>query len=72
MLHGLRKPDLVVLDPFMGRGSAMRAVVELNREYGLNIRGIGIEINPEYCQRAEAFHSVASSFGPVPSLANRK
>jgi site-specific DNA-methyltransferase (adenine-specific) len=55
MLHGLRKPGLVVLDPFMGRGSAMRAVVELNREYGLDIRGIGIEINPEYCRRAEAF-----------------
>ena len=55
LLHGLRKPDLVVLDPFMGRGSAMRAVVEINREYGLNIRGIGIEINPEYCRRAVAF-----------------
>jgi len=55
LLHGLRKPNLVVLDPFMGRGSSMRAVAEINAEYGLNIRGIGVEINPEYCRRAVAF-----------------
>lgn len=55
MLHGLRKPNLVVLDPFMGLGSSMRAVAEINREYGLNVRGIGVEINPEYCRRAMAF-----------------
>lgn len=70
LLHGVRKPDLVVLDPFMGRGSAMRAVVEVNREYGLNIQGIGIEINPEYCRRAEAFIRGASPSGPDPCLAN--
>ena len=55
LLHGLRKPDLVVLDPFLGRGSAMRAVAEINAEYGLHVQGIGIEINPEYCRRAVAF-----------------
>ncbi len=55
LLHGLTKPNLTVLDPFLGRGSSMRAVAEINAEYGLNVRGIGIEINPEYCRRAEAF-----------------
>jgi site-specific DNA-methyltransferase (adenine-specific) len=63
LLHGLRKPNLVVLDPFMGRGSAMRAVVEINAEYGLNVQGIGIDISPEYCHKAVAFIQGGSYLG---------
>jgi DNA modification methylase len=38
----------VVLDPFLGSGTAAAAAKRLNRRY------VGIEINPEYCELAEA------------------
>jgi site-specific DNA-methyltransferase (adenine-specific) len=45
-LHGLR-PDLVVLDPFLGAGSTLQACKKLN------LSGIGIELDPYYCCLAE-------------------
>jgi len=41
-LHGLR-PDLVVLDPFMGTGSTLLACQELG------VCGTGVDIDPDYC-----------------------
>ena len=44
-LHGLR-PDLVVLDPFLGAGTTLVAAQQLG------CRGIGIEIDPQYVETA--------------------
>lgn len=41
-------PGDVVLDPFTGSGTTLKAAKELNRQW------CGIEINPEYCKIAEA------------------
>lgn len=41
-------PGDVVLDPFAGSGTTLKAAKELNRQW------CGIEINPEYCKIAEA------------------
>lgn len=41
-------PGDVVLDPFAGSGTTLKAAKELNRHW------CGIEINPEYCAIAEA------------------
>lgn len=41
-------PGDVILDPFAGSGTTMKAAKELNRQW------CGIEINPEYCAIAEA------------------
>jgi len=41
-------PGDVVLDPFAGSGTTLKAAKELNRQW------CGIEINPEYCAIAEA------------------
>jgi site-specific DNA-methyltransferase (adenine-specific) len=38
--------DDTVLDPFLGSGTTLIACLELNR------RGIGVEINPKYCELA--------------------
>ena len=38
----------VILDPFTGSGTTLRAAKELNRQW------VGIEINPKYCSIAEA------------------
>jgi site-specific DNA-methyltransferase (adenine-specific) len=40
-------PGDVVLDPFAGSGTTLKAAKELNRQW------CGIEINPEYCAIAE-------------------
>lgn len=41
-------PGDVILDPFAGSGTTLKAAKELNRQW------CGIEINPEYCAIAEA------------------
>jgi site-specific DNA-methyltransferase (adenine-specific) len=46
LLHGLR-PDLVVLDPFLGSGTTLLACKNLD------VMGIGIEIDEDYCKLAE-------------------
>ncbi|RDJ35333.1 MAG: site-specific DNA-methyltransferase [Crenarchaeota archaeon] len=45
-LHGLRS-DLVVLDPFLGAGSTLVACQKLN------VQGIGIELDKDYCQMSQ-------------------
>jgi DNA modification methylase len=41
-------PGDVVLDPFAGSGTTLKAAKELNRQF------VGIEINPDYCTICEA------------------
>lgn len=41
-------PGDVVLDPFSGSGTTLKAAKELNRQF------VGIEINPDYCKIAES------------------
>lgn len=43
-----------ILDPFMGSGSTGKAVAYENRERQANYNFIGIELNKEYCDIAEA------------------
>ena len=43
-----------VLDPFMGSGSTGKAVAYENKERNANYSFIGIELNEEYCDIAEA------------------
>lgn len=45
--------DSVILDPFMGRGTTLRAAKDLGR------KAIGIEINESYCERAAEWMSQA-------------
>lgn len=47
-LNLLTKPDDVVLDPFVGSGSTAVAAKQLNRVY------IGFDLNPAYCDYANA------------------
>ena len=41
------KKNEIILDPFLGSGTTAVASKELNRQF------IGIEINPEYCQKSD-------------------
>ena len=43
-----------ILDPFMGSGSTGKAVAYENKERQANYNFIGIELNKEYCDIAEA------------------
>ena len=44
----------IILDPFMGSGSTGKAVAYENKERQANYNFIGIELNKEYCDIAEA------------------
>jgi site-specific DNA-methyltransferase (adenine-specific) len=41
-------PDDVVLDPFLGSGTTLASAVKLGRQ------GVGVEINPSFCELAIA------------------
>ena len=46
-IHGLKKGNLVILDPFLGSGSTVIAAKNLGCDY------VGFEIDKEYCKIAE-------------------
>ena len=44
----------VVVDPFCGVGSALAAVDQVNDDFGGDLRGYGVELNPVYAAAARA------------------
>ena len=45
--------DVIIIDPFMGSGTTMVAVEEMNKEQNANRQFIGIEIDYDYYMIAE-------------------
>lgn len=56
-------PGGLVLDPFMGSGTAAVAAARHARAY------VGFELNPDYCARARARHARALGEAPQPAPA---
>lgn len=55
MIQCFTKPDMVVLDPFVGSGTACAAAKKLGRQY------IGCDISKEYCDIAEKILSMVQN-----------
>lgn len=51
-LHGI-KEEMMVLDPFLGSGTTLVAAKQLAKEYNINIKSFGIELDKKYCIMAE-------------------
>ena len=49
---GVLPDDCVIVDPFMGSGTTGAAVVEMNKEQGVEREFVGIELDPDYFQIA--------------------
>ena len=50
---GVLPEDAIIVDPFMGSGTTMVAVEEMNKEQNANRQFIGIEIDYDYYMIAE-------------------
>lgn len=50
---GILPDDVIIIDPFMGSGTTMVAVEEMNKEQNANRQFIGIEIDYDYYMIAE-------------------
>lgn len=60
IITGLSNPGDLVLDPYLGSGSTLVATHDMNR------RGIGFELNPEYCDMASKRITANAMQGAMP------